>query len=139
MRIPWAARPPTDFELLRAIYNRHRREYAENIATGVDTRVMLPIDVPGIARELGVDADTVWGRLYYHLDPLYADEKGKAGRKALFLVRPGDEPDRINFPLLEAVYAGLWQQRRRDLWTLWIALVSLTIAIASFVVSVATA
>ena len=54
---------------------------------------------------------------------------------------PMAEPNQncINFPLLEAVLAGLWQQRRRDLWTLWIALVSVGIAIGSLVVAIFTA
>ena len=41
----------------------------------------------------------------------------------------------MNFPLLEAVLAGLWQQRNRDLWTHWIAIVSLGIALGSLIVS----
>jgi hypothetical protein len=45
----------------------------------------------------------------------------------------------VNFPLLEAVLAGLWQQRNRDLWTLWLALLSLVIAIGSLVVSILVA
>jgi hypothetical protein len=139
VRVPWAERPPTDFELLRAIYKQHRDEYAESVASGRQSSVMVPIDLPRIASELGVSADSVWGRLYHHLDPLYGEERGKAPRKALFLARPGEEPDCINFPMLEAVYAGLWQQRRRDLWTLWIAFVSIGIAIGSLVVSFATA
>jgi len=37
------------------------------------------------------------------------------------------------------VLAGLWHQRRRDLWTLWIAVGWLGIAIGSLVVAVVTA
>jgi hypothetical protein len=42
----------------------------------------------------------------------------------------------VNFPLLEAVLAGLWQQRNRDLWTLWLAVLSLGIALGSLVVAI---
>jgi hypothetical protein len=94
VRVPWANRPPTDFKLLRAIYKRHRDEYAESIANG-QLIVVVPLDLPGIAQKF--------------------------------------------FPFLEAVLAGLWQQRRRDLWTMWIAFVSIGIAIGSLVVSIATA
>jgi hypothetical protein len=45
----------------------------------------------------------------------------------------------VNFPLLEAVLAGLWQQRWRDLLALSTALLSLGIALASLVVSILTA
>lgn len=101
---------------------------------------MLPIDIPAIATELRVDVNSIFGRLYYHLDPLYGQEKDEKGRrKAFFMAMPGDDPDRVNFPLLEAVYAGLWQQRRRDLWTFWVAVISAGIAIGSLMVSIATA
>jgi hypothetical protein len=99
---------------------------------------MLPIDIPAIARDLRADVNSIFGRLYYHLDPLYGQEKDeKGGAKAFFMAMPGDDPDRVNFPLLEAVYAGLRQQRRRDLWTFWIAVISAGIAIGSLVVSIA--
>jgi hypothetical protein len=42
----------------------------------------------------------------------------------------------VNFPLLEAVLAGLWQQQRRDLWAIRAALISLGIALASLAVSI---
>jgi hypothetical protein len=136
-----AKRPPTDFKLLRAIYDRHRDDYART----EQTRVFVPIDIPKIAAELAVDVNSVFGRLYYHFEPLYGeraerDERGRRQpRKAFFTPVAGAETNCVNFPLLEAVLAGLWQQRRRDLWTLWIAVVSLAIAIGSLVVAIATA
>ena len=129
-------RPPTDFELLRAIYERHRKDYER----GRDDRasdVMVPLDVPGIADELGVNAHSVFGRLYYHLQPKYGEETPKDGRprKAFFVQVVGSDRNAVNFPLLEAVLAGLRQQRRRDLWALATALVSIGIALAALVVS----
>jgi hypothetical protein len=130
-------RPPTDFELLGAIYNRHRDDFA---AGSPAAQVMVPIDIPKIASDLGADVASVFGRLYYHLDPLYGEDKNEeGGRKAFFMAVAGDDSDRVNFPLLEAVFGGLWQQRRRDLWTFWIAATSAGIAIGSLVVSIATA
>jgi hypothetical protein len=35
----------------------------------------------------------------------------------------------VNFPLLEALLAGLWERKERERWTLSIAIVSLVIAI----------
>jgi hypothetical protein len=135
-------RPPTDFELLRAIYERHRDEFSAYVedAPSRATKVMVPIDIPKIAGEFGVDPDSVFGRLYYHLDPMYGQEKDSSGaRKAFFTAKAGDDKNCVNFPLLEAVLAGLWQQRRRGLWTLWVALVSLGIATGSLVVAIVTA
>ena len=42
----------------------------------------------------------------------------------------------MNFPLLEAVLAGLMVERRRDLWAIGTALVSLGIAIVSLFVAI---
>jgi len=42
----------------------------------------------------------------------------------------------VNFPLLEAVLAGLRQERRRDQLALWTACVSLGIALASLLVAI---
>lgn len=71
----------------------------------------MPIDIPAIAQDIGADADTVFGRLYHHLDPLYGTQNEDGSRKSLFIAQPGTTKDRINFPLLEAALAGLWQQR----------------------------
>jgi hypothetical protein len=132
-------RPPTDFELLKAIYGRHENEYGHGKATptGQKTDVLVPIDIEGIAESLGVDKASVFGRLYYHLDREYgeAPETGKA-RKVFFTPVAGSETNCVNFPLLEAVLAGLWQQRRRDLFATYTALVSLAIALASLGVSI---
>lgn len=131
--------PPTDFQLLRAIYERHRGDYLTSIKKGGHAKIAVPIDIPAIAQDIGADADTVFGRLYHHLDPLYGTQNEDGSRKSLFIAQPGTTKDRINFPLLEAALAGLWQQRRRDLWTLWIAIVSAGIAIGSLVVSIIVA
>ena len=70
---------------------------------------MVPVDIPAVADDLGSDQDTVFGRLYYHLDPMYAEPKqdGRA-RKVFFTRQVGDMVNAVNFPHLEAVLAGLW-------------------------------
>ena len=48
-------RPPTDFELLLAIYKRHRDEYATFVKGAQGSRaskIAVPIDIPAIADEL---------------------------------------------------------------------------------------
>jgi hypothetical protein len=133
-------RPPTDFEILKTISESHREEfssYTEDDASGRSSKVMVPIDIPAIAKHLGIDAEMVFGRLYYHLDPKYGEPafQGRP-RKALFTPVAGKDKNCVNFPLLEAVLAGLWQERRRDLWALGTALFSLVIAIASLLISI---
>jgi hypothetical protein len=48
----------------------------------------------------------------------------------------GEEVNCVNFPLLEAVLASLWEQRRRDSVALWTALLSIGIALAALLVSI---
>ena len=42
-------------------------------------KVLVPIDIPKIANGLRADLNSVFGRLYYHLDPLYGQEKDAKG------------------------------------------------------------
>jgi hypothetical protein len=131
-------RPPTDFELVKAIYDRHRGDF-ESGGPRIKQKlgVLIPIDIPAIADSLGVSADTVFGRLYHHLDPKYAPEPAPGGsRKVLFTPVAGDDSDCVNFPMLEAVHAGLWQERRRDLLAVAAAVSAFGISIASLIVAI---
>lgn len=74
-------RPPTDFELLKAIYERHREDFESSPRIQQKLGVLIPIDIPAIAESLGVNADTVFGRLYHHLDPKYAPAPSPDGSK----------------------------------------------------------
>ncbi|HWB21502.1 MAG TPA: hypothetical protein VG652_01290 [Gaiellaceae bacterium] len=138
-------RPPTDFELLKEIYARNRDQFGTYVKGAAGSRlskIFMPVDIEEIAHHFGVDKDSIFGRLYYHLEPKYGQEPAEVGgpRKAFFSPVLGDgndsERDCVNFPLLEAVLAGLWQERRRDLWAITTALVSLGIALASLIVSI---
>ena len=140
MRLPFIKpRPPTDLELLRAIYERHRGDFANYLRDSVPSRsakIYVPIDIPAIAARLDVDTDSVFGRLYYHLDPKYGEphEDGKS-RKAFFTPKGGSDANCVNFPLLEAVLASLWEQHRRDLTAIAAAAFSTALAIASLIVA----
>lgn len=136
-----ARRPPTDFELLRAIYELHEHEYGHGklTPTGQKAEVLVPIDIPNVAAKLGVDTASIFGRLYYHLEQEYGEPSDKKPRKAFFTPVAGTETNCVNFPLLEAVLAGLWQQRRRDLFVTYTAVVSLGVALGSLLVSILTA
>jgi hypothetical protein len=133
-------RPPTDFELLRAIYERHRDDFQARAAAGMTARVFVPIDIPAIAADLDVEPDNVFGRLYFHLEPKYGEARIEGQpKKSLFAPRFGKEANGINFPLLEAVLANLWQERDREWRTYWTAIVSLVIAVGSLGLSVLVA
>lgn len=48
----------------------------------------------------------------------------------------GADANCVNFPLLEAVLAKLWEQHRRDSVALWTAALSIGIALAALLVSI---
>jgi hypothetical protein len=130
-------RPPTDFELLKAIYDRHLDDFERSPRIQQKLGVLIPIDIPGIADSLGVNADTVFGRLYHHLDPKYAPPPEPDGsRKLLFTPVAGDAYNCVNFPMLEAVLAGLWQERRRDLLAVAAAVSAFAISVAALIVAI---
>ncbi len=137
IRLGWTGgRPPTDFELLRAIYERHDDDFEANSATR-ETRVYQPIDIPALAKSLDANEDMIFGRLYHDLDQRYGErpEPGRA-RKAFFTPLVGSEPNCVNWPLVVGVLARLWEERRRNFLTLGLAVASSVISVAALVVSI---
>ena len=131
-------RPPTDFELLNAIYARYRDEYVQVAEVSRAAKDFVPVDLHRIGADPKVDVDSVFGRLYFHLEPKYGEQVSESGkpRKAFFTPVLGDEQNCVNFPLLEAVLASLWQQRRQDLLAIATAVLSLAIALGALIVSI---
>jgi hypothetical protein len=125
-------RPPTDFEFLLAIYERHKDDFIGSMDER-EAAIAVPLDVPAIADDLDVHPHIVVGRLYHHLNPKFV---ASAEGKFLFALKAGEMVNVVNWPVLQAVLAGLWEQRGRDRLALNTAIVSLTIAIVSLAVSI---
>lgn len=135
-RIRRRGRPVTDLELLKEIHRRHDLDFRERVGNR-SSKIMVPIDIPAITAHFGLDTDSVFGRLYYHLDLKYGEEpKEGHARKVFFTPKAGHDVNCVNFPLVEAVLAGLWQQQRRDQLALWAAMFSIGISLASLLVAV---
>ena len=115
--------PPTDLQLLQAIYEEHRDAYNRTASTGPT----VPIDYEAVVRRLEINAQSVYGRLYYSLNPRYEARYEDAPRKERFTARL-DAPDVINFPLLEAPLADHWQEDRRASWSLRVSLASVGVS-----------
>jgi hypothetical protein len=138
IRFGWSrGRPPTDFELLRAIYERHDADFEANSAHR-ETRVLQPIEIPEIAEGLGTNADMVFGRLYHDLDRRYGEPPpaipGRP-RKVFFTPKAGSQVHCVNWPLMVSILAGMWEERRRRFLTTALSVASLIVAVAALVVS----
>jgi hypothetical protein len=78
--------------------------------------------------------------IYYHLEQLvWRASRAREDAQGVLRAGGGNETNCVNFPLLEALLAGLWQERRRDLRVTYTAVLSLVIALASLVVSIVVA
>ena len=97
----------------------------------------VSIDIDRLAEDLRVDADMIWGRLYYHLDEKYRYKQEDGSMVHLFTPRIGDDRDCVHFPYLASVLADLRAESRKLLTATTIAIISLIVAAVSLSLSIA--
>lgn len=121
---------PTDLKLLNAIYNQYYVDFAKHSEEDRlrDSKIYVPIDCAKIADQLGVDADIVFGRLYYHRQNKYGYTKDDGVKVPFFTMQAGKDRHCVNFPYLASVLATLRSENLRYKITTWIALVALAIS-----------
>jgi len=131
-------RPPTDFAILREIYDRYYStfcEYSRDTPTR-SAKVMIPINVVDIAKKFRTDPDVIFGRLYFHLEPKYGFEKKDGTKVAFFALKAGDDKHCINFPLMTSHMAALWEERKRHFTSRYLAIAALVISAVTFTLTV---
>ncbi len=98
---------PTDRDILKKIHDRYYDDFCsyDEDSPSRSTKIHVPIDCERIAKELSVDPDIVFGRLYYHLNKKYGYVQDDGATVHLFSVRTGRDRHTVNFPLLSAVVA----------------------------------
>ena len=106
---------PTDLEILDAIYNRY---YDDFVSYDEDNKIRsnkihVPIDIIAISRELGVDEDIVFGRLYYHLNEKFGYKQDNNVQVNFFNMQVGGDRHCIQFPMLASVLADLREENRK--------------------------
>lgn len=131
------ARIPSDRKLLQEIYDRHYKDFAAYSKTGPtrSSKIMVPIDIPAIAKHFKVDIDLIFGRLYYHLQEKYGYEQPNGTIVAFFSPVAGGDRNCVNMPLLSAVLAGMQEEHGRHVWALGISIISLIVSIIALTVS----
>jgi len=126
----------TDRKILRTIFEMYVLDYP---AKGDP---WLPIDVQAIASRLNCNPELLFGRLYYDManrlrirDP----KDPNTIRASIFEMTVGDKRHCVNFPYMTAILASQEAEQRRNLWTLWIAVLALVVSVASLAVQLAGA
>jgi hypothetical protein len=132
------AKIPTDLKILGVIYDRYYANFRaySNENKGRSSKIYVPIDVGEIAKSLDVDADIVFGRLYYHLNEKFSYKHDDGSKVEFFALQVGNDPHCVNFPYLASILADLQDKNRKYLMTTILAGLSLVIAIISILISI---
>lgn len=130
-------RPPTDREILQKIHDRYLEQFgqfeSENPENERSSKIYVPIDCSAISKDLRVDPDIVFGRLYYHLDKKYGYTQDNGAKVHLFTKAIGEDRHAVNFPMLSAVLAELQQSWFRFTAPLVISGIALAVSVISLV------
>jgi hypothetical protein len=129
---------PTDLQILNTIYNKYYDKFKSFSKKDSDRscKIFIPIDIALIAKELEVDVDIIFGRLYYHLEQKYGYKSSDGAKVAFFTLKVGADKHCINFPYMASVLANLRDREKKDSAATNIAIFSLIIAGLSIVVSI---
>ena len=132
---------PTDLKILNAIYDRYYDAFSnyDEDPSSRNSKTFVPIDIAAIAKDLGVDADIIFGRLYYHLENKYGYEQthGPQGARVYFFaLNIGGEHHCVHFPYLASVLADLQQENRKFNITATVAIGAFAISLVALLVSV---
>lgn len=129
---------PTDREVLRCIYSMYESDYPKvppGEARG-ENDPWVPIDIPEIAKRLKSKPGLVFGRLYYHLDAKYRYKQNNGSLVMLFNLSAPDKGHSIQFPYLASILAGMEQEHRKHLWSLWFSVLAVVLSVASLATNI---
>jgi hypothetical protein len=129
---------PTDLQLLDAIYKHHHSDFLRRKTQG-KTQIYVPIKIEEVAETLGVDPQSIFGRLYYHLEHKHGYQKtegDKIVKVPFFDIDIGGERHCIQFPLMMSILAGLRKEHRESRTAMWISFWAFVTSAASAVAAV---
>ncbi|MEB3899429.1 hypothetical protein ODI84_04445 [Pseudomonas putida] len=131
---------PTDLQILRLIYKFYYEEFKNfskegGVENGRKAKIFVPIDCNLIAEELNVDADIVFGRLYYHMQEKYGYTRDDGSKVAFYTPIAGEASRCVNFPMLASVLAGLEEENSKAQGAIYLSLFATAIAIVSVIVT----
>lgn len=125
---------PTDIKILNTIYKTYYKEFQEYTSGTTNRRsskIYVPIECRLIAKKLNVDADIIFGRLYYHLEQKYGYTRADGSKVAFYSKKVGPDDSCVNFPLLASVLAGLQEENGKFRLSIWLSGAAVVISIAA--------
>jgi hypothetical protein len=140
-------RLPTDLQILDAIYERYYHEFeqggrddpdavAQHGASNLrESTIYVPIDIQQVSDDLKVDANIVFGRLYYYLEQRYRYRQENDAQVSLFARAVGKSRNAVNFPYMASVLAGLREEHKKYKAATWMSGISLVLSVIAIVVS----
>lgn len=129
---------PTDLVLIETIYQQNYNNFANFSDTNKtrSSKIWLPLNIEDLANHFKLDADIIFGRLYYHLNEKYSHQKQDGTKSEFFAIRIGADHHCINFPYLSSILATLKDEQGKFMITTVIAGLSLIISITSMIVAI---
>ena len=120
----------TDLQILDTIHKKYFSTYKAILNRKIKSpnKIYLPIDCAEIGKQLGVDGQIIFGRLYYHLDQIHRYQQEEGAMVHLFAFKVGDEYHCINYPYLDGVLAGYKEEKNRYEKSFWISISALLIS-----------
>ncbi|MDP6548522.1 MAG: hypothetical protein QF659_00415 [Dehalococcoidia bacterium] len=131
-------RTPTDLAILNVIYESYYDTFPnyENDPSSRSTYLFVPIDIEALAKNLRVNKEIIFGRLYYHLEARYGYKQDDGARVHFFALNMGRHHHRVHFPYLASVLASLREEHHRFQTVTLLALGSFLISVLAVSISV---
>lgn len=128
---------PSDFKILSKIYEEYYNEFKSfnNKKPSRETKTYVPIDITIIAKDLNIDEDILFGRLYNHLDKKYGYKNESDKISHFFAIQVGKNQNAIHFPLLASVLSGLQEERKKQNISIWLSIIAITISLIALTVN----
>ncbi len=132
---------PTDLRILDEIYNSYYDTFAAYSKQDQERRskIYVPIDISQLSKNLSVDEDIIFGRLYYHLENKYAYKKENGFSVSFFLKINSVTDDKplhcVNFPYLASILANLRDEKKKYRISISLSIFSLIISISALLIS----
>jgi hypothetical protein len=129
---------PTDIKVLKEIYKTYYNDFQKYTSLSENTRsskIYVPVDCKLIAKKLKVDADIIFGRLYYHLEQKHGYTRADGSKVAFFSKKVGGDDNCVNFPLLVSVLAGLQEESGKFKLSIWLSSAAIVISVLALFLS----